>query len=301
MLILAAAPLLAATIYMTLGRLIRSLDATHHAVMNPRWTTKIYVIIDIGSFVCQIMGSAMQASGDPDGVKTGTTVVIAGLGTQLVAFAFFILMAVVFHRRLNNEPTSTSRRTHVKWRRYMWALYSVSVLVVVRSIFRLAEFIEGPESKVYQTEAYLYVFDAALMFAVVVIMAVFHPGFLFRVVRKAELMPLSDDEGNGSYLLRGDVTKLRDLSENIASIIVSKQSKDLSKAGITDVYIMSRNLNTTAVNGTAAGGPAYLRIFFHINYQSITVVKAKIENGKNAIGALIDEVDKVIESLMEDS
>ncbi|KAI4656382.1 uncharacterized protein J4E79_007935 [Alternaria viburni] len=247
MLILAAAPLLAATIYMTLGRLIRSLDATHHAVMNPRWTTKIYVIIDIGSFVCQIMGSAMQASGDPDGVKTGTTVVIAGLGTQLVAFAFFILMAVVFHRRLNNEPTSTSRRTHVKWRRYMWALYSVSVLVVVRSIFRLAEFIEGPESKVYQTEAYL------------------------------------------------------DLSENIASIIVSKQSKDLSKAGTTDVYIMSRNLNTTAVNGTAASGPAYLRIFFHIDYQSITVVRAKIENGKNAIGALIDEVDKIIESLMEDS
>ncbi|KAI4651779.1 hypothetical protein J4E93_001975 [Alternaria ventricosa] len=210
--------------------------------MNPRWTTKIYVIIDIGSFVCQIMGSAMQASGDPDGVKTGTTVVIAGLGTQLVAFGFFILMAVVFHRRLNNEPTSTSRRTHVKWRRYMWALYSVSVLVVVRSIFRLAEFVEGPE-----------------------------------------------------------ITKLRDLSENIASIIVSKQSKDLSKAGITDVYVMSRNLNTTAVNGTAASGPAYLRIFVHIDYQSITVVKAKIGNGKNAIGALIDEVDKVIESLMEES
>ena len=67
------------------------------------------------------------------------------------------------------------------------------------------------------------------------------------------------------------------------------------------MYIMSRNLNAIAVNGTAASGPAYLRIFFHIDYQSITVVKAKIENGKNAIGALIDEVDKVIESLMENS
>ncbi|KAH6875791.1 RTA1 like protein-domain-containing protein [Alternaria rosae] len=167
MLILAAAPLLAATIYMTLGRLIRSLDATHHAVMNPRWTTKIYVIIDIGSFVCQIMGSAMQASGDPDGVKTGTTVVIAGL-------------------------------------------------------------------------------------------------------------------------------------ENITSIIASKQSKYLVKAGIGDVYIMSRNLNATAVNGTAASGPAYLRVFVNLDNQSITVVKAKIENGKNAIGALVDEVDKVIESLMGD-
>jgi hypothetical protein len=202
MLILAAAPLLAATIYMTLGRLIRALDATHHAVLNPRWTTKIYVVIDIGSFVCQIMGSAMQASGDAEGVKTGNTIVIAGLGTQLVAFAFFILMAVVFHRRLNNEPTNTSRRTHVKWRRYMWALYSVSMLVVVRSIFRLAEFIEGPESKVYKTEAYLYAFDAALMFAVVAVMTVLHPGFLFRAVRKAEMMPLGENDENDGYLLR---------------------------------------------------------------------------------------------------
>ncbi|RII04559.1 putative RTA1 protein [Alternaria sp. MG1] len=207
MLILAAAPLLAAAIYMTLGRLIRALDATHHAVLNPRWTTKIYVIIDIGSFVCQIMGSAMQTSGDPEGVKTGNTVVIAGLGTQLVAFAFFILMAVVFHRRLNNKPTSTSLRTHVRWQRYMWALYSVSVLVVVRSIFRLAEFVEGPESKVYQTEAYLYVFDAALMFGVVVIMTVLHPGVLLRAVRKAEMIPLGDDDENGGYLLRGNGSK----------------------------------------------------------------------------------------------
>ncbi|KAI4665603.1 uncharacterized protein J4E78_003065 [Alternaria triticimaculans] len=326
MLILAAAPLLAATIYMTLGRLIRSLDATHHAVMNPRWTTKIYVIIDIGSFVCQIMGSAMQASGDPDGVKTGTTVVIAGLGTQLVAFAFFILMAVVFHRRLNNEPTSTSRRTHVKWRRYMWALYSVSVLVVVRSIFRLAEFIEGPESKVYQTEAYLYVFDAALISYTPPYPHQYYSSLPPRPQDaafnspvqssvKAFNVPVSDHTleyrilellqpfRDTSSLLNAtnEAKNVLLLAQNIASIIVSKQSKDVSKAGTADVYIMSRNLNTTAVNGTAASGPAYLRIFFHIDYQSITVVKAKIENGKNAIGALIDEVDKIIESLMEDS
>ena len=63
---------------------------------------------------------------------------------------------------------------------------------------------------------------------------------------------------------------------------------------------MSRNLNATAVNGTAASGPAYLRVFVNLDNQSITVVKAKIKNGKNAIGALVDEVDKVIESPMGD-
>jgi tellurite resistance protein TehA-like permease len=198
MLILASAPLLAATIYMTLGRLILALDARHHAFLNPRWTTKIYVIIDIGSFVCQIMGSAMQTSGDPAGVKQGNTIVIAGLGVQLGAFAIFILMAAVVHRRLNLEPTTTSLRTHVKWRKYFWLLYGVSTLIVVRSLFRMVEFVEGPESKVYGTEAYLYVFDAAIMCTVVVAMAVVHPGLLFRVIRKADVMG-GDDSG---FLLR---------------------------------------------------------------------------------------------------
>ncbi|KAJ4303388.1 hypothetical protein N0V90_002281 [Kalmusia sp. IMI 367209] len=56
MLILASAPLLAATIYMTLGRLVRALDAAEHAFLSPRWTTRIYVLIDIGSFISQMMG-----------------------------------------------------------------------------------------------------------------------------------------------------------------------------------------------------------------------------------------------------
>jgi tellurite resistance protein TehA-like permease len=198
MLILASAPLLAATIYMTLGRLILALDARHLAIMNPRWTTKIYVVIDIASFVCQIMGSAMQTSGDPAGVKQGNTIVIAGLGVQLGAFAIFILMTVVVHRRLNDEPTPTCIRAHVKWRRCFWLLYLVSTLIVIRSAFRLVEFVEGPESRVYGTEAYLYVFDAALMFGVVVAMAVVHPGLLFRVVRKADVMG-GEDAG---FLLR---------------------------------------------------------------------------------------------------
>ncbi|KAH7139287.1 putative RTA1 domain protein [Dendryphion nanum] len=200
MLILASAPLIAATIYMTLGRIIRALDAEEHAVFSPRWTTKIYVVIDIGSFVCQMAGSAMQASGDAEGVKLGNNIVMGGLGFQLAAFAIFIVMAAVFHRRLNTEPTAHSRRPNVKWRRHLWNLYAVSVLVFVRSLFRLIEFAEGPESKLYKTEVYLYIFDAALMFLVVALMAIIHPGLLVRSVRKAEVMLSPDD--NSTFLLR---------------------------------------------------------------------------------------------------
>ena len=201
MLILASAPLIAATVYMTLGRLIYALNAREHAIMSPRWTTKIYVLIDIVSFCAQLAGSAMQSSGDAAGVKQGNTIVIAGLGIQLGALVFFILNASVFHRRLNQEPTTTATGTHVRWRRHLWALYSVCTLILVRSVFRLTEFIEGPEAAIYKKEAYLYVFDSTLMFLTVLIMAVVHPGMLLRAVRKAEIQRLSCDGSNGEFLL----------------------------------------------------------------------------------------------------
>lgn len=185
MLILASAPLLAATIYMALGRLIRGLDAVEHAFLSPRWTTKIYVLIDIGSFVTQMMGTAMQASGDAEGARTGNTIVVAGLGVQLGAFTIFIMSVAIFHRRLALHPTEISRE-HNGWRKYMWMLYTVSILIVVRSVFRLIEFSEGPEGQIYKTEALMYVFDASIMFIVVVIMAVLHPGLLLRAIRKTD-------------------------------------------------------------------------------------------------------------------
>lgn len=201
MLILASAPLIAATVYMTLGRLIRALDAEELAVLSPRWTTKIYVLIDIVSFLCQLAGSAMQASGDIEGVKTGNTVVMAGLGFQLVAFALFIMTAGIFHRRLNQQPTQTSKRPHVMWRRHMWSLYAVSMLIILRSTFRLIEFALGPKGLLYKTEVCMYAFDASLMFLVVVDMAIVHPGLLFRVIRKAEIITISDDDDDSKAIL----------------------------------------------------------------------------------------------------
>ena len=132
-----------------------------------------------------MMGTAMQASGDPAGIKQGNTIVVAGLGVQLGAFAVFILNVAIFHRRLILQPTEASIQLK-NWRRYMWVLYAVSGLIIVRSAYRLAEFMEGNSGYLYKTEAFLYVFDAAIVFSVVTIMAVMHPGVLLRAARKMD-------------------------------------------------------------------------------------------------------------------
>lgn len=45
--------LLAASIYMVLGRLIRLLNAEHLSPINPKWLTKLFVLGDVLSFLTQ--------------------------------------------------------------------------------------------------------------------------------------------------------------------------------------------------------------------------------------------------------
>lgn len=184
MLILGSAPLLAATVYMTLGRLARNLDAADYCLIRPTWISKIYILIDIASFGCQMAGSAAQASG-AEGAKKGISIVKIGLGIQLAAFGLFLLMAAVLHIRLNHTPTCVSGRPRLHWRKHLWALYAVSILITARSLFRLVEFAQGPGGQILRTEWQMYAFDASLLLASTVCFAAVHPGRLFRYLRKA--------------------------------------------------------------------------------------------------------------------
>ncbi|KAJ4312882.1 hypothetical protein N0V94_007222 [Neodidymelliopsis sp. IMI 364377] len=196
MLILGSAPLLAATVYMTLGRLARNLDAADYCLIKSTWVSKTYILIDIASFGCQMAGSAAQASGE-EGAKQGIFIVKIGLGIQLAAFGLFLVMVVVLHLRLNSNPTAVSERPQVRWRKHMWALYAVSILIIARSFFRLIEFTQGPDGQILKTEWMMYAFDASLLLASTVYFAVVHPGRLFRYIRKADGTAWSSlDEGN---------------------------------------------------------------------------------------------------------
>lgn len=193
MLILGSAPLLAATVYMTLGRLARNLDAASYCLIRSTWVSKIYILIDVASFGCQMAGSAAQASGE-EGAKQGIFIVKIGLGVQLGAFGLFLIMAATLHIRLNRTPTSVTERQQVHWRKHMWALYTVSILIIARSIFRLIEFAQGPEGQILHTEWMMYAFDASLLLASTVYFAAVHPGRLFRFLQKADSSAWMDVE-----------------------------------------------------------------------------------------------------------
>jgi hypothetical protein len=62
-----------------------------------------------------------------------------------------------------------------QWRRTLHSLYAGSLLIWIRCVFRLIEYAQGNDGYVISHEAFLYIFDAALMFGVMVLFALVHP------------------------------------------------------------------------------------------------------------------------------
>ncbi|RDW64888.1 RTA-like protein [Coleophoma cylindrospora] len=172
LLTLLAPALFAASIYMVLGRMITFVDGEHLAPIRVSRLTKIFVAGDVFSFLVQSSGGGLMASAGS--MNMGKNLVVAGLCIQIIFFGLFVFSSLLFHVRINRNPTVASEA--VAWKKYIYALYASSVLILIRSIFRVALFADGNDSVLARNEAFVYIFDALFMLAVLVIFNVVHPG-----------------------------------------------------------------------------------------------------------------------------
>lgn len=164
MLLLVAPALYAASIYMVLGRLVRRLRAERFSIVRPTWMTGIFVTGDVFSFLVQGSGGGLLASRDRQTAKTGNDLIIAGLCIQIVLFGFFAISSAIFHLRVHRAaPGAIVQDTKRPWQSTMHMLYLASALILVRSVFRLIEYIQGNDGYLLSVEWPLYVFDAVLM------------------------------------------------------------------------------------------------------------------------------------------
>ncbi len=106
--------------------------------------------------------------------KNGQYAITGGLFIQVLFFGFFILVSANFHIRISKRPTVRSITVQVPWQRYLLILYVASTFIMIRSIFRIAEYVQGQDGSLLETEIYLYVFDATLMFLTMVLFNIFH-------------------------------------------------------------------------------------------------------------------------------
>lgn len=174
--ILLGPPLLAASVYMVLGRLITLLDAGHHSIIRPKWLTAIFVLGDVLSFFVQAGGGGiMSSSHTQSSYKTGENVIVVGLVIQILWFGVFVVATVLFNTRIQRSPTNQSRSLASPWQRLIYVLYATSALIMIRSIYRVVEYVTGSSGILQEKEVFLYVFDALPMALVTILFAVFHP------------------------------------------------------------------------------------------------------------------------------
>jgi hypothetical protein len=125
-------------------------------------------------------------------------IIIIGLWIQLIFFGVFIIATVIFHRRIHREPTSASLKLHLPWKKLLIVLYVSSALIMVRSVFRVIEYIMGEDGVLMAHEVYIYVFDATLMFIVCVAFNVFHPSAIINGKTMQRLQSVDSDNELGN-------------------------------------------------------------------------------------------------------
>lgn len=179
LLILAAAPLMAASIYMTFGRIVRNLKGEACSMISPKWLTTLFVLVDLICLGTQLAGSALRA--DASSAETGSHLLLGGLILQVSIFMFFAILVYSFHMRFRRVGNSGLR-----WRRHIAVLYTLSLAFIVRNLVRIIEFVQPDDGLIVTHESMLYIFDATFMLFAMVLLLVIYPGRLFKAVRRAE-------------------------------------------------------------------------------------------------------------------
>jgi hypothetical protein len=99
-------------------------------------------------------GGMLAQAKTQDVTKFANNIVLAGLFLQVVFFSFFIVVTATWHKRMHAAPTRDSMATTLPWARYLWILYFASFLIMVRCIFRIAEYAGGQDGVLLGSEIY---------------------------------------------------------------------------------------------------------------------------------------------------
>lgn len=185
--------LYAATIYMIYGRLVLFVNAVEASVIRPALVTKIFVCGDVFAFLMQAGGGGMMA--DVNRANTGQKIILLGLFVQLLFLGFFLGVSLVFWRRMSKSPRRHAVPQYGKhtWDQLLKMVVGAAIIIILRCIFRVVEFAQGHGGYLVSHEVYIYIFDAAPMLIVQVMLHFVYAAEVFGVGRSSKLAQVGSD------------------------------------------------------------------------------------------------------------
>ena len=154
---------------------------------------KFFFASDILCLAIQGAGAGMSSSLKSGDQTTAQALLIVGLILQLFFFTCFT--AITIYLNLNKKYGLHGVK---QYQPVFICLYVTIVLMYIRSIFRLIEFIDGWRGPIASNEVYFYVFDFLMIFLCFVIFTALHFGVH---LRKAELaLPVTAPQEHSTEL-----------------------------------------------------------------------------------------------------
>ncbi|KAJ5666397.1 RTA1 like protein-domain-containing protein [Penicillium maclennaniae] len=201
-LIILAPVLMAACCYVLFSRILFLIVPGEELTLKlcwvpPRFITPIFVGFDIIALLLQLGGAVIITSVNPNNngaankLERGRYIAQAGVIIQLVAFGLFSVAAVRFNftskrfsKNIHDRYESFGEKCYVidgivknkHWPALLRVVNIVTVLILVRSIYRLVEFTEGKTGYINTHEWTMYVFDALAIYPCVALFIYWHPG-----------------------------------------------------------------------------------------------------------------------------
>ncbi|KUJ19892.1 RTA1-domain-containing protein [Mollisia scopiformis] len=183
-LIVTAPVLISASIYVCLTRIISWAD--HHGLRvgnGKYWVLRRKVIlwwfisVDVVTTIVQVTGAGLIGgkTSKQEDPTTANNILLAGLAIQSFAFLIFLLLLVVIIVTIlkDGEMRETINR---KRSPFLGVLLVASVLVFLRTVFRLVETAEGIFGYLSTHEAFFGALEFAPVIVAVWLLAAWHPG-----------------------------------------------------------------------------------------------------------------------------
>ena len=181
--IVTAPVFISASVYVCLSKLItwasRDQAGTkerEESWLRPTWILWGFVTCDVFSTIVQITGAAMigTATSHHKSAVTPNNILLAGLAIQTFAFTVFLVLLGVFRATVAQDMEIHSQVQSKD--PFILALGSASLLVYLRTIFRLAETSQGVFGYLSSHEVFFGVLEFTPVVIAVWILAVWHPG-----------------------------------------------------------------------------------------------------------------------------
>jgi len=209
LLILLSPCLFLALDYVILGRLAGLFGpevSKECMLIAPARVATIFVWSDVGTFLIQAIGGSMTTSSKIDTVNLGNKIVVVGLGLQLASFGLFTTLMIVFGLRVRTrfphvwritgsaDFAPFSKDSVADWHILYYTLCLSCVSILIRSIFRMAEFIQGHKGYISTHEVFFYCFDALPLWIAMTLYCSVWPTRFLNTTQETEGMELHKNQ-----------------------------------------------------------------------------------------------------------